>query len=140
MEEIIGLLKEKNNCLRKFYTLNKAEIFRFEAGDFNRVESFYNSRDNILDMISYVEKKIEQKMSTTTFAPATADLKNQIKSELDSKDKIISEILGQDLKILSLIDVAKSDLIKELQDVRKKKEVMGAYGPAMTARRSLRRP
>jgi hypothetical protein len=56
--EIIDLLKEKNHYLKKFYTLNKAEIFRLGEGDFSRLDSFYQSRETILDMITHIEALI----------------------------------------------------------------------------------
>lgn len=128
MEEILTYLKEKNHYLKKFYTLNKAELFRFSDGDFSRVDYFYKSRDNMLDMIAHIEQLLEKELAKykdTSVIPKES--KKKIKDELDYKDSVINEILNQDLQILALIDAAKSNIIRELQEVNKTKAVASAY-------------
>jgi len=128
MDEILNLLKEINSFLKQFYTINKSELYRFEEGDFSRIEYFYKSRDNILDMISNIELKLDEKLGILEASEdVPKDLKNQIRSELDFKDSVITQILDQDLEILAKIDTAKSNIIKELQEVAKIKNGLSGY-------------
>lgn len=103
-------------------------MFRFEEGDFSRIEYFYKSRDNILDMISHLEEQLDDKLGILeSDKNLPKELKNQIRTELDFKDSVITEILDQDLEILSKIDSAKSKIIRELQEVAKTKNAIGGY-------------
>ena len=128
MEEILNLLKERNSFLRQFYSINRTEMYRFDEGDFSRIEFFYKSRDNILDMISHLETELDGRLGILEATDdVSKDLKNQIRTELDFKDEVITQILGQDLEILSKIDGAKNRIIKELQDVAKVKIGLNGY-------------
>lgn len=128
MEEILGLLKERNTFLRQFYSINRTEMFRFEEGDFSRIEYFYKSRDNILDMISHLEKELDGRLGILEAADdVPKDLKTQIRTELDFKDNVITQILDQDLEILAKIDGAKNKIIKDLQEVAKVKNGLNGY-------------
>ncbi|MCB0422935.1 MAG: hypothetical protein KDD61_18180, partial [Bdellovibrionales bacterium] len=57
---IVELIKEKNEYLEKFYNVNLEEISRFADGDFENLENFYQSRAALLDMISSVDRRIEE--------------------------------------------------------------------------------
>src|SRR4051794_19087272 len=117
MDEVLNLLRERNSFLKQFYSINKSEMFRFEEGDFSRIEYFYKSRDNILDMISHLEKNLDDRLGALDDATSVSrDVKHQIRNELDFKDSMITEILNQDLEILSRIDTAKTKIIKDLQE------------------------
>ncbi len=137
MEQIINLLKEKNHCLKKFYTLNKAELLRLSDGDFSRLDYFYQSRENILDLISHIEAKMEERLGVTEPTPGVSEQERQrVRNELSFKDDVVGQILDQDLQILSMIESAKTEIIKELQDVKRNKQVIGAYhsGPNLNKR------
>jgi hypothetical protein len=128
MEEILNLLKERNTFLRQFYSINRTEMFRFEEGDFSRIEYFYKSRDNILDMISHLESELDGRLGVLEAGnDVPAELKNQVRTELDFKDDVITQILDQDLEILAKIDGAKNKIIKELQEVAKVKNGLNGY-------------
>jgi hypothetical protein len=139
MENIINLLKEKNHFLKKFYTINKAEIIRLTDGDFSRLDYFYQSRENILDMITHIEARMEEKLGPSeAVAPVTDEARLKIRRELDFKDDVVNQILDQDLQILSFIETAKTDLIKELQDVKKNRQVIGSYHSGPQPNKRLR--
>ncbi len=128
MDEVLNILKERNSFLKQFYTINKSEMFRFEEGDFSRIEYFYKSRDNILDMISHLEQQLDAKLGILESSESVpAELKKHIRHELDFKDTVITEILDQDLEILSKIDGAKNKIIKDLQEVAKVKNGISGY-------------
>ena len=57
---LITLVYEKNHYLEKFYSLNERELVNFLAGNFENLEGFYQSREQILEMIRYVDMQIDK--------------------------------------------------------------------------------
>ena len=110
MCEIVDLLKEKNSCLEKFYNLNKKEMMSFIEGNFDNLEDFYNSREGILDMIRRVDEMIE--IASLDFQESAEvsnkEVTKEISIALNMRDRMIEQILEQDLEIISTIDDAKS--------------------------------
>lgn len=123
---IITLLNQKNHYLEKFYSLNETELLNFVTGNFNSMESFYQMRDKILDMIKYLDKEVELAQLQMD-SPVTPEVKAQVKEALAIKDEYVNRILSQDLDILTCIESAKSNIIRELQDIKKAKSAMGRY-------------
>ncbi|MGE3972896.1 MAG: hypothetical protein AB7F59_00065 [Bdellovibrionales bacterium] len=128
MEQVLKLIKERNSYLRKFYTINKAELFRLNEGDFTRLEFFYKNRENLLEMVAHIERLIDQGIKATPVAQAIKpEMKTSMKEELDFKDQIITEILRQDVDILAIIESTKNQIIKELHGVSKTKQAVSSY-------------
>lgn len=128
MQRVISLLIEKNRFLRKFYTLNKAELFRLQDQDFSRLEYFHQARETLLEMIDITDKKIEDLVAKTSPDKISQSDRTKVQEELEIKDHLVTEILDFDLKILALIESAKNNLIRELTDVTKNKQATQAYG------------
>lgn len=126
MQRIITLLNQKNHYLEKFYSLNETEIINFAAGRFEGLEAFYQGRERILEMIKYLDAEINSAQIQVQPASALED-KREAREALAIKDEYVSRILSQDLEILSCIESAKSDIIRELQDIRKTKKAVGSY-------------
>jgi hypothetical protein len=75
-----------------------------------------------------MESSIETKLKVIPVAQAISPtVKSEVREELDFKDQIISEILKQDVEILSIIEKTKNQIIKELQAVGKTKQAVGSY-------------
>jgi hypothetical protein len=130
MLRIITLLNQKNHYLEKFYSLNEGEILNFSKGIFENLESFYQTREKILDMIKYLDSELDLAQRNTDEAAAQSlkpEERRLIKEGLAVKDEYVSRILAQDLEILSCIESAKSMIIRELQDVRRSRKVVGSY-------------
>ena len=128
MKRIINLLEEKNHYLEKFYALNENELLSFQQGNFDSLESFYKTREKILEILNYIDSKLdeaEKKLSVDY--EIKSDEKIKIIENLQIKDQYVSRILVQDLEVISCIEVAKSNLIKELQEVKKVKKAVGSY-------------
>lgn len=136
MMRIITLLNQKNHYLEKFYTLNETEIINFSVGNFDNLDSFYLMRDKILEIIKYLDGEMEIAQNKMT-GTATSEIKNQVKEALAIKDEYVNRILAQDLEILTCIESAKSNIIRELQDLRKTKTVMGHYKSGLSGPRRL---
>lgn len=123
MHRIINLLDQKNHYLEKFYSLNEEELLNFAKNNFDHLEEFYKTREEILNVIRYVDDEIDK----TQTAALSLEEKRQMNEALSIKDEYVGRILAQDLEILSCIESAKSSIIRELQEIRKAKKAVGSY-------------
>ena len=126
MERIITLLSEKNHYLEKFYALNEAELVNFAAGDFENLESFYNTRERILDTLKYIDAQMD-KAQQHLGEETTEEYRVTVRESLRIKDEYVSRIIEQDIQVLSCIELMKDSIIKELQEVKKGKKAVGGY-------------
>jgi hypothetical protein len=128
MLRIISLLEEKNHYLEKFYALNEIETVNFSQGNFDGLETFYNTREKILEIMNYLDGHLEAAQeSEDNMDQITADERRQIKESMAIKDQYVTRIIAQDLEVLACIEAAKSNIIRELQDVRKARKAVGGY-------------
>jgi hypothetical protein len=128
MLRIINLLEEKNHYLEKFYSLNETEIINFSHGNFDNLESFYNTREKILEILKYIDGQLDQVQSgMQELTGISTEERRQIKEHLAVKDEYVSRIIDQDLEVLTCIEAAKSNIIRELQDVRRVRKAVGGY-------------
>lgn len=126
---IITLVYEKNHYLEKFYALNEKELSQFLSGNFDNLEGFYQNREQILEIIRYVDHQIDK--SHNDILHSGQDLhdnsKRELKKAMKIKDEYVERILQQDLDILACIDKAKSEIIRDLQSLKKNKKAMSGY-------------
>lgn len=128
MLRIINLLEEKNHYLEKFYALNEIETINFAQGNFDGLETFYNTREKILEIMNYLDGQIEiAQQATENIQEITFDERRQMKESMAIKDQYVSRIIAQDLEVLACIEAAKSNIIRELQDVRRARKAVGGY-------------
>ena len=128
MDTIINLLKDKNYHLQKFYQLNEAELINFSENNFDNLEIFYQSRDTILDLVRCIDRLIEAASTATGDATQVSEQsKKEMLQTMHAKNDLVTRILAQDLQILSVIEQAKSEIIKELRQVQSAKKAVGAY-------------
>jgi hypothetical protein len=128
METIINLLKDKNYHLQKFYQLNEDELVRFGQDNFDNLEIFYQSRETILDLVRCIDRLVETAASVHTEPThISSQYKREMMQAMGAKNELVSLILAQDLQILSVIEQAKSNIIKELRQVSTAKKAVGAY-------------
>lgn len=132
MEKVITLLREKNHYLEKFFETNERELLRFDAGNFENIEIFYGTRDRILDLIRVIDDLLseENEHHERSSASCSASQKYEIESLLKSKDDLVTKILAQDLQVISWIEKEKSNIIRELQSVKKGRRAMQGYRSA----------
>lgn len=128
MERTLDLLERKNQYLEKFLLIGEAELLNFEVGDFKNLESFYECREKILNIIRRIEKQIE-KSSSEFSDQRNIDQRHaaRARGQLELKDQIVNEILDLDLRLISCIEAAKSSIIKELRMVKKGKKALSGY-------------
>lgn len=127
MDAIINLLKDKNYHLQKFLQLNETGLLNFTEGNFENLETFYQSRETILDLIRCIDRLVEASASETSHGEVPANYKKEVLEYINTKNDLVTRILAQDLQILSVIEQAKSDIIKELRQVQSAKKAVGSY-------------
>jgi hypothetical protein len=129
MIRLIQYLNEKNHFLEKFYALNEMQITRLEAGMFEELETFYNQREDLLKIIKYVDVQIHKahRVHIDTTGAFTEDEKAEIRESLRTKEAYVKRILEQDLKVLDMIDDAKSNIIKELKGIQNTRKALAGY-------------
>lgn len=125
MLRIITLLNQKNHYLEKFYSLNETEFLNFSAGHFDSLESFYQKRESMLELIKYIDSEIDATQQDDHLIEDQD--RREIKTLMAIKDEYVSRILTQDLEILSCIEKTKSNIIRELQEIRKNRRAVGNY-------------
>lgn len=126
-KRLISLMKEKNHFLEKYMNLNVRESVHFQAGIFDRLEIFYSDRERILEIIKYLDQEIQRAQEELNPEMVGAEAKAEIAAQLEIKKEVIDQVLKQDLDILSLIEKEKSNIIRELQDLRKDKKGISSY-------------
>lgn len=129
MIRLLQFLNEKNHFLEKFFALNESEITRLQAGSFEQLEVFYNQREDLLKIIKYIDSEIHKshQLHKDMSGQYTEDQKKEIRDMLRTKEAYVKRILEQDLVVLGLIDSAKSQIIQELQGVKKARKALGGY-------------
>ncbi len=128
MDNIIGLLQDKNYHLQRFYEMNEIELVNFVQGNFDNLEGFYNSREAILNLTKKIDRLIDVSgVSDDEAAKITNHQREQMTTALSKKNEIVNRILAQDLQILSVLEATKSNIIKELTQVKAARKAMGAY-------------
>ncbi len=128
METIINLLKDKNYHLEKFHELNATELMNFADGNFDNLEVFYQSREVILDLVRCIDRLIDAATAAQGIPEKITDGdKRTVTGCMHLKSELVQRILAQDLQILSMIEQAKSNIIKELRQVQGAKKAVGAY-------------
>lgn len=127
MTRIVTLLNEKNHYLEKFYSLNESELKNFLSGNFDGIEAFYETREKILEIIKYIDGQLEEAQNKSAPEAATVETRRQIREALTIKDEYVGRIIEQDLQVLSCIESAKNEIIRELQDLKKGKKALSGY-------------
>lgn len=129
IKRLKDLLDSKNHLLEEFLSLNEKELVNFEAGNFDRLDDFYFSREGLLDLIKYVDQEIEVLIpnSVQNGSAPEQDMKLAIDEALRIKDQYVERIVAQDLRILATIDLAKKEVLREMADLRKSKKAVGSY-------------
>ncbi len=127
MIRTITLLEEKNSYLEKFVGLNIMKLKKLNVGDFSDLEEFREERENILNIIKHIDMMIEARVADFTTTVIPNEYKNRTKDLLQAKDEFVHMILAQDLEIMQIIEQAKTQIIMELQTVRKNKKTIGSY-------------
>lgn len=133
-DEIIHLLSERNRYLTQFSVINRVQIERLKLGNFEQLSEFYMTREHILAVIEKIELLLNQKLEESE--PDTSNEKRvAIENLLQTKDRLVRDILDQDLEILSTIEQEKTSIISELKTLGKGKKTISAYKSGISSKK-----
>jgi hypothetical protein len=127
MTKTITYLEEKNMFLEKFMGINREWLDRLSRGDFNKLEEFRENRENILNIIKHLDVLVDAHSRKMDGDEIPDIIKHRLNALLERKDALVKVILSQDLEIMELVENAKSQIIVELQNVRKTRKTIGSY-------------
>ncbi len=129
MNRIIQLFKERNHYLDKFIDLNACELQRFNSGNFEDVEVFYETRDRLLNLLKCLEDLIELEYETikNKAIEVNGALKQDIRYLLGQKEEKIQLIVEQDIELISLVDQEKTKIYHTMKTIKKGRKVISAY-------------
>lgn len=125
MEELIELFKEKNHFLKKFYLLNLKELENFSQNKFENLDFFYGQREKLIDIIGYIKAKIDKLADHKELQTHSKNV--TIRAIEENNSTITRDILDQDSEILSIVENAKNNIIKELQKIKVGKKIVSKY-------------
>lgn len=129
METIIKLMRQRNEHLLKFKEINERELINFAEGQFDNLESFYQARETLLNLVRSIDTMINDEAAAIdpNSSFITDEYRRAVVESMDVKNQIVTEILSQDLQILSVIETAKSGIIKELKQVQATRKAFNSY-------------
>lgn len=127
ISRIIQLLEEKNIHLEKFLLASENERRSFKARNFDNVESLYQVREDILANIRCIDQRIGSYSEELTEAHVSEKDKERIQKCMKRKERIVNEIMSQDLVIISCIENEKSSMIKRITSMKNGRRLMKAY-------------
>ena len=114
MSNILDLLKRKNFYLEKFLEESKKKRTSFKERHFENLRNFYEKREQILDNIQSIDKKISRICDDEDSGDLKLPQKNEIVQMLKKIRSNVSEIVEEDLQIISYIENEKSKIIMEM--------------------------
>lgn len=127
MKRVLELIEQKNHYLEKFYSINETALALFLKDQFETINEFYDQRENILEILKYIDTEITGASSATETSEDSLIAVEKLKAALNVKDLYVQKIIEQDINILSCIESAKNSIIKELRDVKKGQKIVTAY-------------
>ncbi len=125
----IQLLNEKNHFLEKFYSLNEKQLVQLTSSQYENIEYFYNQREDILNIIKYIDAEIVRAHNDEVAMNMIASPQDQeiARECLRVKNIFVNRIIEQDIQIISLIERLKTNIINELKTVRHARRTMAGY-------------
>ena len=115
MSKVLNLLKEKNFYLEKFLEESKKKRGQFKARHFEDLQSLYEKREKILCNIQNIDKKINKICNNQASEVLNPPKKNEMIQVLKKIRYNVSDIMEEDLQIISCIESEKSKIIREIR-------------------------
>ena len=96
---VITLLKEKNSYLETFLEVSERERKSFKARNFDNLEALYAIREDILENIRSLDRRIEKYSRDLQPESLQAEERETIRKLLSQKQSLVNGIMAQDLPI-----------------------------------------
>ena len=127
MEKILSLIQEKNMYLEKFCGINTEQIKKLNAGNFQELEAFRESREKILNILKHLDALLSAHAATVDEEGILAPQRTDLRRLLDRKDDLVRIVLRQDIDIMGAIEIAKSEIIRQLRSVVRGRKTIKSY-------------
>jgi hypothetical protein len=127
LDMVITLLEEKNAYLETFLEVSERERKSFKARNFENLETLYSLREDILENIRSLDRRIDKYSRDLTPENLKPIDKNVIKELLSKKQTLVNGIMNQDLVMLSCVENEKSMLIEKMTSLRDGRRLLKAY-------------
>jgi len=124
---VITLLKEKNSYLETFLEVSERERKSFKARNFDNLEALYAMREDILENIRSLDRRIEKYSRDLQPESLQAEEREMIKTLLAQKQSLVNGIMAQDLVMLSCVENEKSSMIKKMTNIKDGRRLLKAY-------------
>jgi hypothetical protein len=125
--DVLRLLRSKNRCLERFLELTEEFWESAEKDDLSGLAVFESRRDSTLRAIQLFDRKIEEAVALIRAEQRTEELTREIRAQLERREGLVHEIIAADLKIIGKIEKERSRLLKEMNETRKSREVLGKF-------------
>jgi len=126
-KDVVGLIKSKNKCLRRFLEISLAFQESAQKADFSGLDSFQVGRESCLKTIDLYDRKITQTVATLSDLDRTTDLSIQVELYLREKNELVALILDTDEVLMELIEGEKNRIQREVLQNQKSKEAIGKF-------------
>ena len=127
MSKVIELLKEKNFYLERFLMESRKERSRFKARHFENLDYLYRKREQILNNIQSIDKRIDTLCGQDSMEVMNAPKKGEIQEMLTKIKSNVRYIMEEDLDIISYIENEKTKIIKEITQTKEGRKVLRGY-------------
>ena len=127
MSKVIDLLKEKNFYLERFLEESSKERTRFKVRKFENLDSLYNKREQILQNIQSIDRRINMLCEDEGTEILNPPKKNEITLMLKKIKANVRAIMEEDLQIISFIEDEKSKIIREIGKTKEGRKVLNGY-------------
>jgi hypothetical protein len=126
--QIIKIMTSMNRCLERMLSLSLELIQKSEAqGCLPDLADFESQRDVILRAIDLYDRKITDVASNLPQSERTPELIQSITLAMNHKIEIVEKIVRADAEIAGKIELAQMNVLKELAQTRKSKEMLGKF-------------
>lgn len=131
--DVVSLLKVingKNRALKRFLDISTAFLGSAERGDLSGLQGFQNRRDAVIRALDLYDRRISRGVSSLVPEDRTERLVREVREALERKDALVHEILAVDLRIISLIDREKNEILRQIATNRKQRDTLSKFKSA----------
>ncbi len=131
--DVVSLLKVingKNRALKRFLDVSTAFLGASERGDLSGLQKLQCRRDAIIRALELFDRRISAGVATLVPTERTESFARDVREALTRKDALIHDILAVDLKIISLIDSEKNEILRQIAMSRKQRDTFSKFKSA----------
>lgn len=125
--EVIKLIESKNRCLEKYLLLTSQLLEDLEKNDYSTLNTIEVQRESVLKALDLYDRRINDELKNLSPDQKNSDLITQVNLLEQTRTQLIQDILDQDKKIISLIELEKIRLLKESNESEKSSQILKKF-------------